>query len=215
MGSPASELESRYPRNVLVGVSMILMGVVIGALSYPVSQASHAIAEQVQARNPKAEQVRAITQNAIKTGEKATSFSNVHDPDESPIMKLIRVIVAMLGLMWCCCVCIMGGLAEWIIEPIGRMLGVAAQFSVYTMSVFFLLFGLAHIASGIGLARGRSYWSPRFLLLLDGFQGLFFLGASVTVWDFDEPLEGIVALMLGVVLAGWCFFACWWIGRRN
>lgn len=211
-----SEPQPAVPRFPLLGITLIGFGLVIGVMSYPVSQSSHAIAEEMKKRNPGKEGVRKGMQGAMKAGEKGVNVFARPPENDNDFLALLRIIVALLACVWCCCVCILGAITEVAIEPIGEALGIAAQFSVITMAVFFGLFGISHILAGIGLINGRSWarWLVQPLLLFDGCQGLVFLGAGPALWRDNEPTFGIIAMSLGMVLATICFPASWFVARR-
>ena len=204
---------TRYP---LVGLILVGMGVVIGALSYPVSQASHAVADEVKNAAHK-DNVRALGQRGVKAGEKGWHFATRRGPNDNVFVDLLKAIVAILALVWCCCVCLMAFLTEFIIEPIAEALGYAAQFSVYTMAAFFVAYGLLHAVAGFALLRGRGWapWIAQPLLIIGAAQGLTFFGMSGLLWTGDDPTYGIVALALGATLVFVCVPASWSLTRRR
>jgi hypothetical protein len=71
------------------------------------------------------------------------------------------------------------------------------------------------MVAGVGALRGRG-WTRLFarpLLVLDGCQGLWFIGASPALWSVDDPTQGIVSLCLGLLLVSVCFPAASAFGR--
>lgn len=210
-GTPAND----RPRHSIISLSLIGMGISIAALSFPVSLSSHLLAEEVQKQNPGKDGVRALAVDAGKITETGWRFATRRNENDGVITQVTQAIVAILSLLWCCCVGLTAWFADIVIEPIGRALGIAAQFSVITFAVFLAGYGLLHVGAGIGLMRGSRGARPagKVLLLLAGFQGVFYLGATLAVWDAGSPLPGLIAACLGISLIGWCFPASRRLGR--
>ncbi len=195
---------TRYP---ILGVLLIAIGLWITALSWPVSEASHAIAAEIDRLRPKKAEAWNVAGGALQAGAEGWKFAAGRQ--DNAFVQCLQILIAVISVVWCCCVSIVTWIAINAIEPIGNTLGIAASYSVITLAIFLAGFGITHIATGMGLMLG---WSmarivARLIYFIDSAQGIFYLVASGPLWISAGPTFGGIALGVGFVLTVICVVA--------
>lgn len=216
-GSSAGAGERRPRHFPAIGVGLIVLGISIAAVSLPVSQASHSIRDEINRRKVGEAGVRAAAKglvNAMLVPMRLAEAANRPNDPNGPVFLWI------IALPCCCCAWITGWFAEWLVVPLGETLGnalgVASQFSVYTFAALFVVLGLVHSLTGVGLLRGRA-WSRVVaipLLGFNGYLGMFYLVASFPLGHALGVGSVLGPFVLGLVLTSFCF-ASWWQLRRS